>query len=109
MREEHWQEHHSFFLGYLVTGPKGAKARVALLIIFNNSTQQQEFQLPRYKTKPGEPVLCWHWLVDTNRENGVPQRPSAAHGEKLHIEERSVAILGCGKDITFKEEDTISE
>ncbi len=104
MREEHWQEHHSFLLGYLLTGPNDDQARVALLVVFNNSTQQQKFQLPSYQAKSGEPEYYWHWLVDTSRENGMPETPPAAHGEKLHIAERSVVILSCGKDIGFNED-----
>lgn len=101
MREEHWQEHHSFLLGYLLTGPHDEQSRVTLLVIFNNSTQQQEFQLPDYQAESGESALCWRWLVDTIQERGIPERPSAASGEKLNIDERSVAILGCNKDIRF--------
>lgn len=100
MREEHWQEHHNFLLGYLLTSPSTGQTRIAILVIFNNSDQTRYFQLPQYKTKPGERSYSWHWLVDTNRETGVPQRPVAEHGEKLQIEERSIAILGCGNKVS---------
>jgi isoamylase len=104
MREEHWQEHHNFLLGYLLASPVGEQSRVAVLVIFNNSMERQEFQLPTFQAKPVEPEYPWHWLVDTNQEDGVPQKVSAAHGDKLQIEERSVAILSCGMHINVIED-----
>ena len=104
MREEHWQEHHHYLLGFLASSPGENQTRAAILVIFNNSTQTQQFQLPAYTTKSGEPNHCWHWLVDTFQETGVPQWPPAEHGQNLEIEERSVAILGCGQKIDGSEE-----
>ncbi len=100
MREEHWQEHHNFLLGYLLSSPDENQGRLALLIIFNNSVGQQDFRLPDYRAKVGEAKHCWHWLVDTNFEDGVPDKSSAVHGESLHIQARSMAVLCCGKTIS---------
>jgi glycogen operon protein len=105
MREEHWQEHHNYLVGYLLSDPGGDQARIAILVIFNNSSQRQLFHLPSYQAKPGEPEHRWHWLVDTNRETGIPVGPSEAHGAKLQIEERSLAILICGNQ-TDSNKDT---
>jgi len=104
MREEHWQEHHNFVLGYLLTSPGDCGGRIAILVIFNNSNQAQKFQLPRYQPQPGEPHHRWHWLVDTNRETGVPEREPAEHGEELQIGERSIAILSCGNKVSGNED-----
>lgn len=104
MREENWQEHHNFLLGYLLTSASDDRSRIALLIIFNNSSQTQHFQLPQYPPEPGEPEHRWHWQVDTNQETGVPERSPAEHGEQLQIGERSIAILSCGSEVSSYED-----
>ncbi|MEH6580807.1 MAG: glycogen debranching protein GlgX [Halioglobus sp.] len=104
MREEHWQEHHNFLLGYLLTSPGEDGGRTAILVIFNNASQAQQFQLPKYQKEPGEPEYHWHWLVDTSQESGIPERSPARHNEKLQIEERSIAILSCGNEVSINED-----
>lgn len=104
MREEQWQEHHSFVLGYLLTGRGNDHTRSSILVIFNNNSQAQQFQLPRYQQVSAQPERCWRWMVDTNCESGVPQRSSVEAGEKLQIENRSVAILCSDNQISSNEE-----
>jgi len=104
MREEHWQEHHHFLLGYLLTSASDNQACVAILVIFNNSSQAQKFQLPRYQPQSGEPDHRWYWQVDTNRETGVPEREPAEHSEELQIGGRSIAILSCGNKVSGNED-----
>ena len=91
MREEHWQEHHNYLLGYLLSSPGDDQSRISVLVIFNNSSQQQTFIVPNSESK-----LRWHWLVDTHQETGAPRTQQVAAGESLNIEERSVAILSGG-------------
>lgn len=88
MREEHWQEHHNFLLGYLLVDTDGQQKDSCVLVVFNAGDQPQEFQLPlREDAKP------WKWLVDTEQVNGVPRNSCVAAGEKLQLAERSVVIL----------------
>jgi glycogen operon protein len=95
MREEQWQDHHANLLGYLLTGRSADHTHGSLLVVFNASARQQQFQLPDFQSKKDQSAQGWQWLVDTNRENGVPKTIHLAAGEKLQINERSVAILCC--------------
>jgi glycogen operon protein len=104
MREEHWQESHNAVLGYLLSEPRKDEARIAILVIFNNSNQNQDFQLPASQTRSGRRELPWHWLVDTVQETGAPTRPRATPGETLQIGERSLAILSAGKETGYGED-----
>lgn len=90
MREEHWQEHHNYLVGYLLSsaGTVADDPWVYLLVIFNNSLQQQEFQLPSY-----QPAQQWQCLIDTAQETGVPMVAEFTIGEKVQVEARSVVIL----------------
>lgn len=88
MRDEHWQDHHSFVLGYMLS-TRGTDNKIHyLLIIFNNASESQEFKLPESYTKNQ-----WQWLVDTELESGIPERPCIPHNDTLKILHRSVAIL----------------
>ncbi|NNL57798.1 MAG: glycogen debranching protein GlgX [Pseudomonadales bacterium] len=88
MREEHWQEHHNFLLGYLLTDPASEQGACYLLVIFNNTLKAQDFHLPADKHVPQ-----WHRLLDTAQPTGVPADPAAIHGDSLQVEPRSIVIL----------------
>lgn len=98
MREEHWQEHHNFLLGYFLSSPVENFSRWQLLVIFNNSHETQEFVLPAGRSDPEQEQYRWRWLLDTTQENGVPRKASMEIVKKLQIEARSVAIIGCSDD-----------
>ena len=93
MREEHWQEHHNFLLGYLASsfGDAGAgedSSAVYLLVIFNNSQKAENFHLPSYHSSQQ-----WRWVIDTQQLDGVPVVSDLGVGERVQVAGRSVAIL----------------
>ncbi len=92
MREEHWQEHHNFLLGYLASSFGEDNSAVYLLVIFNNSQKAETFQLPSY-----QPVQRWKCLIDTQQLNGVPVVSEFEVGEQVQVAARSVSILASEK------------
>ncbi len=88
MREEHWQEHHSYLLGYLLSSPGDRGANAYILVIFNNCLNSQSFRMPACSN--GD---AWTWLVDTTRETGIPETKQVPGEEQLIMAERSVAIF----------------
>lgn len=93
MREEHWQEHHHNLLGYLLSPPVASTEplRSYILVIFNNTSEDQEFQLPACDAGRG-----WKWLVDTTAPTGSPTTNNADSETRLEIATRSVAVLCAG-------------
>ncbi len=95
MREEHWQEHHNYLLGYLLSGVQSDEDDSnQIMVIFNNNTTGQGFQLPVNKSNDS-----WQWLVDTTEESGQPLISSVASGEKIEVTARSVAVLCRRRDV----------
>jgi glycogen operon protein len=88
MREEHWQEHHNFLLGYLLSLPNANNELEWVLVIFNNSLQPQDFILPQC-----EPNQQWHCSIDTAQESGIAPQKTITAGEKISVDYRSVQIL----------------
>ena len=89
MRDEHWQDHHNFVLGYMLSRDGSVDIHQKhLLIIFNNSSKDQNFKLPDCAA-----VQQWAWLIDTTVESGLPERTNANHDETLIITQRSVVVL----------------
>jgi glycogen operon protein len=89
MRDEHWEDHHNFVLGYMLSRDDAVEVHQKnLLIIFNNSNGVQDFRLPDCA-----PIKEWAWLVDSALESGLPERKNASHDETLKITQRSVVIL----------------
>ncbi len=86
MREEHWQEHHNYVLGYLLSNAEADGVKQYTLVIFNNSRQPRHFILPPRQSE-------WQWLLDTSKESGIPDISALTGGEKLLLEERSVKIF----------------
>lgn len=93
MREEHWQEHHNFLLGYLASSFGDDGSAVYLLVIFNNSHQSETFQLPSYSASQQ-----WRWVIDTQQLNGAPVVSELGVGERVKVAARSVAILASERD-----------
>ncbi len=91
MREEHWQEHHSYTLGFLLSTPGNTAASAQLLVVINNSNEQRPFQMPSVKT--GDE---WHWLVDTAQEIGIPPSSQPPSDGIFEIAEQSIAIFRTG-------------
>ena len=104
MREEHWEEHHNFLLGFLLTSPIENQSGQAVLVVFNNCFGESEFQLPATLANAVETEVHWQWLVDTNAENGIPEKKPAGQYERLKIPARSIAVLGFGNNINLFEE-----
>lgn len=94
VREEHWQQSHNFFLGYLLSAPGDSNAPVSVLVIFNNDAETADFRLPHTHTESDTALKCWRWLADTSSETGLPAVLDIEGGAILPIEGRSVAILG---------------
>ena len=86
MREEHWQEHHNYVLGYRVSSPDQEASRTSTLVIFNNSHKPQQFKVPGKD-------LTWEWLLDTTDEQGMPTERQVDSRQKIQLNERSVSIL----------------
>jgi glycogen operon protein len=105
LREEQWQEHHNYLLGYMLSGPDQNHAHTAVLVIFNNSTEKQKFILPCDQPDSPDAQYSWHWLVDTHQESGVAQVSPTPPGQRIKIEARSVAILSCVNE-TIANKDT---
>lgn len=93
MRDEHWREHHNFVLGLKLSEREsdGQDYR-HILILFNNSDETRNFNIPACKS-----VRHWHWLVDTVLENGIPQKTDVECEAAIPIVERSVVILSSVK------------
>ncbi|NND00225.1 MAG: glycogen debranching protein GlgX [Gammaproteobacteria bacterium] len=88
MRQEHWLEHHNFFVGYLLSKATDGPDQGSVLVIFNNNLQEQHFRLPGLSDEQS-----WHWLADTSQIYGGPLTPMVAGGDTAIIAERSVAIF----------------
>ena len=88
MQDEHWQDHHGFVLGLMLSSADREKNIHYLLIIFNNSNEQQDFKLAESYTAHN-----WLWLLNTELENGIPERSISPQTTTLKIPHRSVAIL----------------
>lgn len=86
MREEHWQEHHRFALGYLLSTPATEGPGSRLLVLFNNSAESVAFALP--------PAIYdgWRCLVDTQADDGCPASPEAVLS-LLDVQPHSLALL----------------
>ncbi len=87
MNEKHWQEHHSFVLGYMVSAADELTQK-HILVIFNNSNEEQDFSLPICDT-----VQHWTWLLNSALESGIPEFTQVPCKKPVKIAERSVAIL----------------
>ena len=92
--EEHWQESHNFFLGYLLSAPGANNVTVSVLAVFNNDAETASFRLPHRHTESDAALTGWRWLADTSSETGLPSVEYIDGGAILPIEGRSVAILG---------------
>ncbi|WP_239017257.1 glycogen debranching protein GlgX [Seongchinamella sediminis] len=86
MRDEHWQEHHNFLLGYWLTG----NDRASVLVVFNNGSEQEQFLLPSLTGAHNE---SWQCLLDSRFATGEPASPRVAAAQAVAIGERSVAIF----------------
>jgi glycogen operon protein len=88
MQDEHWQDHHGFVLGLMLSSADQEKNIHYLLIIFNNSNEQQDFNLAESYTAHN-----WLWLLNTELETGIPERTVIPQTTTFKIPHRSVAIL----------------
>ncbi|MGS2722674.1 glycogen debranching protein GlgX [Porticoccus sp. GXU_MW_L64] len=81
MRDEHWQEHHYYLLGYMLTDSDGT----TVLTIFNNERQSQTFHLPEQPH--------WYCLADTSQDQiAAPHELSLQEGA-IEVAGQSVTIL----------------
>jgi isoamylase len=87
MDDKHWQEHHNFVLGYMLS-EANLHTQKHVLVIFNNSTEAHDFKLPICET-----VNQWSWLLDSALESGIPDTASVPCEKPLKVAERSVVIL----------------
>lgn len=89
MRDEHWQEHYSFVLGFMLsTLHSDSQEYRHMLVIFNNSEDIQAFTIPAC-----ENTQRWHWLVDTTLESGIPQSVFTNCESTVEVASRSVVIM----------------
>ncbi len=98
MNEKHWQEHHSFVLGYMLSEAE-LDTQYHVLVIFNNCTKAHDFQLPICDT-----VNQWTWLLNSALESGIPEFSAVPCEKPLKIAERSVAIL-CTRSLKIDTKD----
>ncbi|MGK0500061.1 MAG: glycogen operon protein [Oceanicoccus sp.] len=88
MRDEHWQEHHNYFLGYQLKDPN----KGTLLAIFNNG-RERPFMLPKNLSNQS-----WQWLINTAEESGFASNNDVSGKTDILIAGRSVAVLSSIKE-----------
>ncbi len=87
MNEKHWQEHHSFVLGYMLSETDGTTQK-HILVIFNNSLTACDFNLPICDT-----IQPWCWLLNSALQSGIPDLIEVPCDKPVRVAERSVVIL----------------
>ena len=108
MREEHWQEHHSFLLGYqllCLSEPKAEypgsasaphSTKYSVLVLFNNCLKIEKFILPEPPN-----AQSWHCLIDTSNDDGIPAEALQEPRSQVMLQSRSVAIFSSTKPEVF--------
>lgn len=87
MVEKHWMEHHNFVLGFMLSEADDTSQK-HILVIFNNSNEIQDFNLPICDT-----VESWSWLLNSALPTGLSEVTHVPCDKPLKIAESSVAIL----------------